>query len=269
VLELQPAGTRHEGDQPGVGSHRGHLTRYTAFYTSLSAAYDIEFDDLSALAAPFPANPDFELLAGQTREDVDFQRYDKVRLTGLPILSNSTSMVHSEQMFTLDGPIQLGLSKVGSRERIENRSQLHLQSLGIVRRPAEGERMPGGEGLLGMWIGDLPPDQAVPIALLPLRVGKGQVPFATEREAEAQRRGVERLDLEPLFRLAYDGTDLEPGEMRLVARSDGVMRGETVSPEASQTRGATLVVAHLLYGPLPPPVPDLNTRQSVTNNNQQ
>ena len=35
------------------GFSRGHLTRYTALYSSLSSSYELSFDDESALAQPF------------------------------------------------------------------------------------------------------------------------------------------------------------------------------------------------------------------------
>ena len=51
--------------------------------------------------------------------------------------------------------------------------------------------------------------------------------------------------------------------MRLVARVDEVLPGETITPAASQVRGATLVVAHLEYARLPPPEKDQNTRRDI------
>ena len=50
-----------------------------------------------------------------------------------------------------------------------------------------------------------------------------------------------------MFQLALDPKYMEAGETRLVARVDEVLPGETITPEASQIRGATLVVAHLAY----------------------
>ena len=56
---------------------------------------------------------------------------------------------------------------------------------------------------------------------------------------------------------------MEEGETRLVARCDEVQPGETITPQASQIRGATLVVAHLAYAPPPPPEKDVNTRRDI------
>ena len=66
-----------------------------------------------------------------------------------------------------------------------------------------------------------------------------------------------------MFRLALAPANLEQGETRLVARVDEVLPGQTITPVASQVRGATLIVAHLQYAPPPAPERDKNTRQEV------
>jgi hypothetical protein len=245
LLELQP-------DYP-----RGHLTRYTSLYTSLSTTYDVESDNLTTLVAPFPAGANLQMLSGQRRETVDFQPYDRVRLASLPVASNFANMIHSEQMLTLDGPVRLGQSSL-RRRQFENHCQFQLRSVGIVYRPAAGNE------LRGTWIGTLRPGQSAALGESPrLQLSNGQAPFAKERAAEGWAARGDRLNLEPMFALAYDVAHLEHGETRLVARIDEVLPGETISPAASQVRGAALVVAHLQYGPLPPPRPDKNTRQDV------
>ena len=85
--------------------------------------------------------------------------------------------------------------------------------------------------------------------------------FADERQAEAGRVKSPRLNLEPMFQLALDPKHIDEGETRLVARVDEVLAGETITPAASQVRGATLVVAHLHYALPPPPQKDKNTRR--------
>ncbi len=72
---------------------RAHLSRYTALYASLSTTYDFQSPNTTTLIAPFPANLNFQMLIGQGVTGVNFQRYDDVRLVGLPISSNSTGMV--------------------------------------------------------------------------------------------------------------------------------------------------------------------------------
>ncbi|MCI0332608.1 MAG: hypothetical protein L0228_05230 [Planctomycetes bacterium] len=241
---------------------RAHLSRYTALYTSLSTTYDLEFPNLTSLAAPFPATSDFRMLRGQGLQNVDFERYDNVRLAGLPISSNSTGMVHSEQMFALDGAIQKGKSKATGGNQIENHTKYELSSACLVRR--------NGEELEGMWIGQMLPGKAVSLSFK--KIDAKQPAFVTDRAAEERVQRTERLNLEPMFRLALDPKHIDNGETRLVARVDEVLPGQTITPAASQVRGATLVVAHLEYAKLPKPGKDRNTRRDIKadapNNNE-
>ena len=78
------------------------------------------------------------MLTGEGLTPVNFQRYDDVRLVGVPISSNSTGMVHTEQMHTLDGAIRLGKSTALNNLQIENRSKMLLNSVCIVRKPTAG-----------------------------------------------------------------------------------------------------------------------------------
>ena len=239
---------------------RAHLSRFTALYTSLSTTYDLEFDNLTTLVAPFPTQQDFPMLPGQGYTGIDFERYDNVRLAGLPISSNSTGMVHSEQMHTLDGAIRLGQSTARRGRQIENHSKLELHSACVVRRPTKKEAAVGRRKIEGRWIGELLPGNSVSLPeLTPL----DNVPFASDRAAEGRLGRTPRLNIEPMFQLALDPQYMEPGEMRLVARVDQVMPGESIAPAASQVRGATLVVAHLQYESLSPPEKDHNTRRDI------
>jgi hypothetical protein len=248
LLEQQP-------DYP-----RAHLSRYTALYTSLSTTYELEFGNLTTLAAPFAAQNDFRLIRGQGLTSVDFQRYDDVRLAGLPISSNSTGMVHSEQMYALDGPVRMGRSAARGGDQIENRSKLHLHSVCVVRRPPRGAGGQSELALEGRWIGELLPGQSIPASEQMPSLPIDKPAFAENRGEEARTRGAQ-LDLEPMFRLALDPQHLDEGETRLVARLDEVIPGEEITPAASQVRGATLLVAHLGYAPLPAPQKDRNTKR--------
>jgi hypothetical protein len=243
LLEQQPA------------HPRAHLSRYTALYTSLSTTYDLEFPNLTSLAAPFPTGADYQMLRGQGLQSVDFQRYDDVRLVGVPVSSNSTGMVHSEQMIALDGPLQLGTSQATGGRQVENRTKLKLQSACVVKRTPRG--------LEGMWIGEFSPGKSLPLVLSPLELEPKEAAFASDRSAEGRVQPADRLNLEPMFRLALDPQFMEEGETRLIARVDEVMPGQSISPSASQVRGATLVVAHLGYARLPRPKKDHNTRQDM------
>jgi hypothetical protein len=239
--------------QPEYG--RAHLSRYTALYTSLSTTYDLEYANMTSLAAPFPASADFRMLSGQSKRDVDFERYENVRLAGLPISSNSTGMVHSEQMISLDGAIQRNKSQATGGEQIVNGTQFDLQSACIVKR--EGDR------LIGSWIGHMPAGKSTPLAFMDRNFEKDKPIYLAKRKKEEDALPQKRLNLEPMFQLALSGDNIDDGETRLVARVDEVLPGQEIMPAASQVQGATLVVAHLGYPKPPRPQRDRNVRQDV------
>jgi len=166
-------------------------------------------------------------------------------------------------MLALDGPIQLGRSAARGGNQVENRTRFELHSACVVRRPLPEDRVPPDVRLYGKWIGQMLPGQSAAYSLQPLHLEKNQVPFRQDRADEEKLQGGNRLNLEPMFRLALDPQHMEPGEVRLVARVDEVLPGETITPAASQIRGATLIVAHLAYAPLPPPEKDRNTKRDI------
>ncbi len=241
---------------------RAHLSRYTALYASLSTTYDFQYPNLTTLVAPFPAKADFKMLIGDSPTGVNFQRYDDVRLVGLPISSNSTGMVHSEQMELLDGPIRIGKSAALGGGQIENRTKLELRSVCVVRKPTASEVKRSDRQTEGRWIGELSAGNSAPYSGLTTLPDK-KITFGDERIAERDTISAPQLNLEPLFQLALDPKYMEEGETRLVARCDEVQPGETITPQASQVRGATLVVAHLAYAPPPPPEKDRNTSRDI------
>jgi hypothetical protein len=210
---------------------------------------------MTSLAAPFPASADFRMLSGQSKRDVDFERYDNVRLAGLPISSNSTGMVHSEQMYSLDGAIQRNKSQATGGEQIVNGTQFDLHSACIVKR--EGDR------LIGSWIGHMPAGKSTPLAFMDRNFEKDKPIYLAERKKEEDALPQKRLNLEPMFQLALSGDNIDDGETRLVARIDEVLPGQEITPAASQIQGATLVVAHLGYAKPPRPQRDRNVRQDV------
>src|SRR5262249_19455242 len=122
------------------GYDRGHLTRYTALYTSLSSTYSLLFDEQTALAAPFPAGPrDASLLSIAQYMDVAFRRDKDISLTGVQVSSNSTGMVHSEQMIPLGtSPKTKALLRlVGDETKgysLANSTDIAVRDIGVFRR---------------------------------------------------------------------------------------------------------------------------------------
>lgn len=242
---------------------RGMLTRFTALYSSLSTTYEVHFEDHpTALALPFPANSSAE---SSLEQSVQFQRQKDPSLLGLTVSSASARQIHVEQMFTLDGPIRLGTSSRGDRQ-LENHSQLKLNEAVLLHRKYNRE---GQVRYEGTWLGEMRPGDSVLVTMLPVILSKEGLPYADRRTVADPTKVSEQIDVNALLRLACqfaeqdDPVRTDREEYRLVAVIDDPLPGMQIEPVASQVQGATVVVAHLDYGPLGDPAPDVNSAQDV------
>jgi hypothetical protein len=279
------------------GYERAHLTRYTALYTSLSSSYTLSFDDTTALAAPFPAGKQDESILSITNyTDVGFRRDQGASLAGVQVSSNSTGMVHSEQMLNLGtSPKAIEtLRLVGSEDEgfsVSNNTDLVLRDVGVFRRvPASGAASLPAPRIEAAYIPKLEP---VSSAVLRFQVvaptwGSMISPGESARTATSElptvwldewktapifgARGSPAEDgglltnkagirLTRLARLAADQLRLLPGDVRLIGWTDQALSGMRIRPEAPQNATYTLVIAHLARGNLPPPKPDRNVAE--------
>jgi hypothetical protein len=253
LLELQ-------GDLP-----RGHLSRYMALYSSLSTVYDAEFADPTAVATPFPAKPGDNAAApllGERTSTVAFEKYDQARLLGIPVASASTQLIHSEQMLALAGPLRLSSPSTNPHAlQLENRLGFDLADAAVVRRTWRG----GKAAFDACWLGEMTNGTTQLLAWQPIALDPKALPFATEREQAAKANSRKRLNVDELLQLAFrfsPASDPWYGprdEYRLVARLDEPLPGAATSPSASQTKGATVILAHLRNDLPPAPGPDVNS----------
>ena len=119
---------------------RAHVTRYNALYTSLATSYDFRCDDPGAVVLPFPtvADPElFRMSLGQQYRNLIYRRGEQAVLAGFPVGSNSTGLVHSEEMLDAGGAISLAPSAEGT-EQLVNQSALNLHGVGLLRRTLRG-----------------------------------------------------------------------------------------------------------------------------------
>jgi hypothetical protein len=236
---------------------RGHLTRYTALYTSLSTSYDFRFDDPSALAVPFIVDPDFQRLVGDPIHEVSFVRDERVRLRGFPVRSNSTGMVHSEQMFPLGGGVRLVEAEDGSVQLV-NETDLTLKGAGVIRRVGIG----GTNPIEVAWLGELEPGTGGVLRFEPAGNTPALLPQWEDSPETALRSESGQLSLRRLLDLAQDPQRLQQGDVRLIAWTDAPLRGLDIWPRG-QILHRTLVIAHLRYGPWDVPQSDLNTSRDT------
>ncbi len=240
VLEVQP------------GYARGHLTRYTALYSSLSSDYDLRFDDPSAVALPF--STDRQRLSGQASSAVTLTSVGERDLAGYPVSSNSTGMIHGEQMYDLGGAVTWSTDAAGAPQ-VTNGTRLKLSGAAIVRHRVGDDGKPIDEAA---WLGDLEPGARAAVHFVPYDEALDAMRDTSALTTAMAGQG--ELNLRNLIDCVQDPRVLEPGEVRLVAWRDEVLEGIQVRPSTAQRRAATLVVVHLQYGPSPPPEHDENLR---------
>ncbi len=210
------------------GFSRAHLTRYTALYTSLSTSYNVHFDDPNAVAQPFSV--DVRLLQGQAHATVALRRDGEPFLSDFVVSSNSTGMVHSEQMLELGGALvwQPGDDDTA---KLENNTRLPLSGVAILRRVA-GEPQ-------WAWLGEVPAGQHAEVHFEPFdkdvrQQARDKSPLTQSDEAAGE------LSLRRMVDFAEDPRLVEPGEVRLVGWRDDAPSGVRREPDgrASPPRDA-------------------------------
>jgi len=229
VLEIQ-------GERP-----QAHLTRYTALYSSLSTAYEFQFEDAAAVARPFIPTP-----SPDTLWPIESSRDDGTRVSGFQVDSSTTGFIHSEQMCELEGAVRLKDVTAGEWQ-LENSSGLNLRQVRVLARGPDGSLTEG-------TLAELPAG------------GSRRVPRSTVSETVDEGKSDEsdeEMDVQALAKLALRRMALRPGDVRLVAWTDEMLPGLQIEPAASQVHTRTVVLVHLRYGALPVPQRDENQLSDV------
>lgn len=250
VLEL------HE-DHP-----RAHLTQYLALYTSLSTNYAVDFPETGSVALPLGDTARAQRRAATSSRTLrtNYGRSAGVTLEPLTVYSNSTEMVHAEQMVPLQGGLQLGTLDTGAAA-IKNKTGLDLRAALLVRMGAD-------QGIEYAWLGALDSGDSAPLSF--------QTATADALLKPWQESPITQADLPPeiasgdsladqysalwvggVLHAALRKTPLMPGQTRLFAYSDDRPGDLTVKPAEDQYDGRCVVVAHLTPQTLPQIQPDL------------
>lgn len=253
------------------GHDRGHLTQYLALYTSLSTNYTADFPENDSVALPL-GNIDRESrrAKAETRNlRTNYGRSEGVTLEPLTVYSNSTEMVHAEQIVGLTGGLRLGnRNEDGSGpEVLKNETELNLSSTLLLRRTAE-------DTIESCWLGDLASGQAANISFVPATqenlYGNWQEDPITQAEkpeaAPGESSDTDALWIGGVLTELVRKTPLMPGQTRLFAYTNDRTSQLSLSPGEDQFDGRCLVVAHLTPQILGDVVPDLNIRSRGKSN---
>lgn len=254
VLELQ-------SDYP-----RAHLTQYIALYTSLSDDYTVDFPENDSVALPLGNfSRSTKRAAAETRElRTNYGRSEGVSLEGLTVYSNSTEMIHAEQLVELEGGLNLGRrgssgDAVTGQEALKNDTGLNLRSVMLLRRN-------DNDVIERAWIGDLNASQVATLSFETATLESLWTEWESDpiTQNEAPDLGVDEsaetdaLWIGGVLREMVRKTPLMPGHTRLFAYTNDRTSQLTVNPSSDQYDGRCLVVAHLTPARLGPIVPDLN-----------
>lgn len=238
--------------------HRAHLTRYLALYSSLGTRYQLRFDNQSAVALPFAAGQ--RMLVGQGVDEVDYRRTPQlgdeneevaqVTLDGMEISSNTTGMVHSEEM--LDAGGGFGWQPMGgNRYRLANDTRFDWEGVVVI-----GPRQ-------SAWVGSLDAGAAATVELVE-RAPKDPDPWAAQLDKSpvTAEQATEGLNLRNLYLLAQNelADETAANELKVIGWTSDEVTGITIRPGASQSRQFTMVVGHLDYGPVMPVTSDQDSR---------
>ena len=215
VMETQP------------GYTKGHLTRYIGLYTSLSTNYELSFSDETAVALPFATGATLNEVSQMPSQNVFIERADRgddrVHFGGLAVASNSTGMIHTEQMIDLGGEVRLDERSSGSVQ-VSNLSRFHLRDVGLLRRKNRRLEL--------AWVGLLKSGATGRLNFT--RVEEDQV------EAKWEQFGAIRtddltVDFRQFLRLATVPSRINEGDVRLIGWSEVEMPGLSIKASCEPT----------------------------------
>jgi hypothetical protein len=196
-------------------------------------------------------------VSNQSSSEVTLRTIGERVLSGYPVASNSTGMIHSEQMLDLQGAVSWQPQPDGTAI-VENRTGLLLSGVAVIRRRFSDATL----HIETAWLGSLPAGATARAQFEEHDVGRHKShrdadPLSAERPTEGS------LNLRRLIDSAENHSTLAAGETRLVAWHAGAVAGAEIRPAAGQARRAVLVVAHLEFNPGTPPLRDVNLRAKV------
>ncbi len=238
-----------------AGYDRAHLTRYCGVYSSLTSNYAVTFEDDQAFALPFSTDPRPDQLEQmrRRRQQVAYRRDKRVGLSGYPVLSNSTGMLHIEQMIDVAGRFELKASADGEDDgaSLTNSSAWDLKSAMVVRCDDDGR-------LQVALIGDMPIGEEAKLEFADVRYGQDIFEFLARDVTTAQSVGKGIVSVHELYRLGLNPAQFAPGDTRLLGWTDQEMEGMEIEPAATQKTFRTLIVEHLQYRDFAKPQVDTN-----------
>ncbi|MCA9262397.1 MAG: hypothetical protein KDA60_01055 [Planctomycetales bacterium] len=231
---------------------RGHVTRFSGLYTSLSTSYTARLDDPSSLALPFSVDPPPDRLRQQSPRTVEYRRdqESEAALTGYSVISNSTGMFRAESMHEFAGTPALVGSSINDYQ-LHNGLPFPLRGVVVASRTKGKVYLSSVAEMDSSSKVKLQFHEAADNDAIIQDLESHPVTSSTVAEGEVNLRG--------FYRLALNAAGLQEGDVRLVAWSDQEVPGMTISPDPNQHTYRTVFVMNLRYGNWSLPQADANS----------
>ena len=240
------------------GHSRGHLTQYVALYTSLSTNYSIEFPEFDSVALPL-----VDMRRDQRRSQsasrilrTNYGRAEGVVLEPLTVYSNSTEMVHAEQMVQLNGPMRWLRSQDGS-ELLVNSNDFAIDSVLLLRRTQTNQ-------MESAWFDRLEPGQRIPVAWAATSLSvaaeqwNAQLHTQLGKPSSSELKQMRGMWLGGILDRLARKIPLHPGTTVLIGLTDHRLGALKINPVQDQYDSSCIVVAHLTRPVAGPVQPDRN-----------
>lgn len=239
---------------------RAHVTNYTALYTSLSTNYSLEFPERGSVALPLgdPSRSQARLGSSTQKIQARYGGSPGMGLDPVTVFSNSTQIIHSEQMVPLAGGLLYQPDPSDSNQAaLKNTTGIHFKGCCLVRRLNE-------KRLQIAWIGDLPNDVATSVKYINADLSDpwthwNQTTVTRHERAGSQveaTAGDNPILVGGVLYELLQAVPLVVGQSRLLGYTDDRLAQTTIVPDGDQTDWRTVVIAHLEPAQWSPISPD-------------
>jgi hypothetical protein len=244
---------------------RSHVTRYSALYTSLSTPYEVTLQSDSGITVPMIsrtsefASPLIETI------DFDYSSTDGNRIYPLNVLSNATTLLHTEQFIDMGGKFNFSTNNSGVSFTIQNQTTSTWQDVVIIRMNREGFLEAAIIGTFEAGSTKEGNFSSQSISTLDKKWNWKLSPMETSGDSSRENRKPKpnetsslSTEMAKLMLILSGGKNLRPGETRLLGHSDNSPEGMTVRPSGSSLLRKSYLLVHLQSESLPPPRKDVS-----------
>jgi hypothetical protein len=242
---------------------RGVLSNYHALYTSLSTNYQAVYRQGDGLVVPMPRSTNRRVLDDNRPLDYWIADDGGAGLQRLPVLSNTTGLIQSEEVIDLGGSIAWSIDEANRQFQATSGIDIAIRDIGLIGIDEQGNVMTA-------WVGSPEPGSTVS--------GKLEASTGAERwRSEWQDQpllakpvqirvadGMKWTDVElddvylgAMLHSVAQRYPLQRGEWIALGWTDATVSGLEISPKTAQTRSKTVVLLHAKTGSLPEVRPDV------------